>query len=170
MNEVSVLVAKKDVCSHACTAVRTNARTSTTFLRSCLLRIAATVPIDAVLPATSAGDRQRRSKYNDISMSSSALWPLQVKGPNERESAQAQTNQAGRIFLLRVPQGRRFPDNRDTTTNAHTNTHGCVNQCVVSVCGENKSRSSALHPSTDEGTSRDDMRENTSISRRSSTR
>ena len=110
------------------------------FLRSCLLRIAATVPIDAVLPATSAANRQRRSKYNDISMTSSALWPLQVKGPNKRESAQAQTSEAGRIFLLRVPQGRRFLDNRDTTTNTHTHTHTGVSISVLYMCVAKTSR------------------------------
>ncbi len=35
----------------------------------------------------------------------------------------------------------------------HTHTNGSVNQCVIYVCGENKSRSSALYLSTPRGIS-----------------
>lgn len=67
MNEVAVLVAEEDVCVYVCVAVRTNERTSATFLRSRLHLTAATVPINSVLTATTIESTTTRQKQKHIS-------------------------------------------------------------------------------------------------------
>jgi hypothetical protein len=72
-NRVAVLVAKEGVCVHVYITVRRNERTSTTFLRSHLHRIAATVLINAILTATTIEPARQRHKY--ISVTSSSFYP-----------------------------------------------------------------------------------------------
>lgn len=58
-----------------------------------------------------------------------------------------------------------FSNKGDTSANAYLHPNGCVNQFIINVWNENKSRSSALHlSSTGQQTRRDEVQKNVETS------
>ena len=143
MNEVSVLVAKKDVCLHAYIVARTAERTSTTFF--------------CVLVCCNNSHQCCSSSHgidddDDISVTSTAFGLEQAEVPGER----TKQKESSCVALLKAVV---FSWQYGTGT-------GVSISGLVYVRGENKRRSSALHLSTvvramrkDEGESNGQTRE-----------
>ncbi len=138
MNEVAVLVAKKDVCMYVCIAVRTNERTSTTFFAFSF----ASYCCNSSHQCCSSSNNYRID--NDKAKATTYQWRRHRSGHSKLEyhTSERTRQEESSCFAFLKAVILFIIRHIDIRTHIHTNRS--VNQCFVCVCVAKTSRALLL--------------------------